>query len=48
MNDIKNCYAGKILRVDLTDGSISTEAFGPDLAELFIGGRGVASKILYD
>lgn len=48
MNDIKNCYAGKILRVDLTAGTIKTEPFGPELSDLFIGGRGVASKILYD
>lgn len=43
----KNCYAGKILRVDLTSGAIETEDFGHEFIDLFIGGRGVGSKILY-
>jgi aldehyde:ferredoxin oxidoreductase len=42
------CYAGKLLRVNLTTGAITTEEFGPQYTDLFIGGRGVASKILYD
>ena len=48
MVKIDNSYAGKILRVDLSDGSIETEAFGSGLTDLFVGGRGVSSKILYD
>ena len=44
----KNCYAGKILRVDLTSGAIETEEFGQEFIDLFIGGRGVGSKILYE
>jgi aldehyde:ferredoxin oxidoreductase len=48
MAAIKNSYAGKILRVDLTSGAITVEPFGQEYTELFVGGRGVASKILYD
>ncbi len=43
-----SCYAGKLLRVDLSTGAITKEDFGPEYTDLFIGGRGVASKILYD
>lgn len=38
---------GKILRVDLTVGSISTEALEESLAHRFIGGRGINSYFLY-
>jgi len=48
MTDIKNSYAKKLLRVDLTSGTVTTEEFGQDKIERFIGGRGIASKILYD
>ncbi len=44
----KNCYAGKILRVDLTTEAITTEDLGPDYIDLFVGGRGISSRILYD
>ncbi|MHB1161825.1 MAG: aldehyde ferredoxin oxidoreductase family protein [Chloroflexota bacterium] len=42
-----SCYAGRILRVDLSGGSVTTEEYGRDYTDLFIGGRGVASMILY-
>lgn len=48
MPDIKNSYAGKLLRVDLTSGQVSTQAFDLNYIEKLIGGRGVSSKILYD
>ena len=48
MKSAHNCYAGKILRIDLTSGSINSEALDGDLVEPLIGGRGIASKILYD
>jgi aldehyde:ferredoxin oxidoreductase len=48
MAKTNNCYAGKLLRVDLGTGTVTTEEFGPKYIDLFIGGRGVASKILYD
>lgn len=41
-------YNGKLLRVNLTDGSIKTEELPQDLADKFIGGRGLGTKILYD
>ncbi|MCP4647065.1 MAG: aldehyde ferredoxin oxidoreductase, partial [bacterium] len=40
-------YAGKILRADLSSGSISN-AMTSDYAERFLGGRGLAAKIYWD
>jgi aldehyde:ferredoxin oxidoreductase len=39
---------GSILRIDLTSGKINTEPFPADLARMFIGGRGLATKLLAD
>ena len=41
-------YGGTILRVNLTDGSITKEPTSPDLARDYLGGRGFVAKILYD
>ena len=41
-------YAGKILRVDLSKGRVETQALDENLAKKFIGGSGLAAKILYD
>jgi aldehyde:ferredoxin oxidoreductase len=41
-------YMGKILRVDLTKGKVEAEKLDEDLAKKFIGGSGLATKILYD
>ncbi|MEN8120251.1 MAG: aldehyde ferredoxin oxidoreductase family protein [Bacteroidota bacterium] len=41
-------YMGKILRVNLSDKSIKKEEFPKELAKKYIGGRGLASKILFD
>ena len=41
-------YAGKILNVELTRGRISASPLSRELAETFIGGVGIASRILYD
>ena len=41
-------WAGRILRVNLTRGEYSVEDLAPDLAMKFIGGRGLATKYLYD
>ena len=38
----------KILRVNLTNGTIGTENLDPKLLKLYFGGRGVGSKILAD
>ena len=39
-------WAGKILRVNLTTGSITTESTAP--YKEYIGGIGLANKIMYD
>ena len=38
----------KILRVDLSDGKVETEEMGPEVRRLYVGGSGIAAKILYD
>ncbi|AIF70109.1 aldehyde ferredoxin oxidoreductase [Palaeococcus pacificus DY20341] len=39
---------GRILRVDLTNNKVWVQEYSPDVAQLFIGGRGLAAKILWD
>jgi len=41
-------WAGSILRIDLSKGDRSVEALDKDLAFIFIGGRGLAMKFLFD
>ncbi|MCS7120677.1 MAG: aldehyde ferredoxin oxidoreductase C-terminal domain-containing protein [Nitrososphaerota archaeon] len=41
-------YAGKILEVDLSSNSIKETSFGDDILRQYIGGRGLAAKILWD
>jgi aldehyde:ferredoxin oxidoreductase len=41
-------YWGKILRVDLTSGAISTQAFDEAFARKWLGGAGFGVKLLYD
>jgi len=41
-------YMGKILRVDLTKGRVEAEKLDENLAKKFIGGSGLATKILSD
>jgi aldehyde:ferredoxin oxidoreductase len=41
-------YAGKILRVNLSDGRISREEIPEEVSGKFLGGRGFAAKILWD
>ena len=43
-----DAWAGKILRVDLTEGEYMVEDLDPDFARTYIGGQGMTSKILYD
>ncbi|HUK28822.1 MAG TPA: aldehyde ferredoxin oxidoreductase family protein [Candidatus Acidoferrales bacterium] len=43
-----NSYMGKILRVNLTNGKISTDTLADDVARKYIGGRGLSAKILFD
>jgi aldehyde:ferredoxin oxidoreductase len=39
---------GKILRVNLTTGKLTTEPLAEDVARKYIGGRGLSAKILFD
>ncbi|MEM3135037.1 MAG: aldehyde ferredoxin oxidoreductase N-terminal domain-containing protein, partial [Candidatus Bathyarchaeia archaeon] len=41
-------YIGKILRVNLTSEKTKEENVGEDLLRKFIGGVGLAAKIIYD
>ncbi len=41
-------YMYKYLDVDLTSGKIHEKKLDPELAEKFIGGKGLGAKILYD
>ncbi len=41
-------WIGKILRVNLTKGEWKVEELDRNIAEKFVGGRGLGSKILYD
>jgi len=41
-------WVGQVLRVKLTEGDCSVEDLDPDMAKAFIGGRGLASKFLFD
>ena len=43
-----NGYVGQILRVDLTQKEWEVEDLDLDLAEKFIGGRGLGAKLLLD
>lgn len=41
-------YWGKMLRVDLSSGEISTQEFDEEFARKWLGGAGFGAKILYD
>jgi aldehyde:ferredoxin oxidoreductase len=41
-------YAGKILRVDMTTGKVSTEPLTEDIAKQYIGGIGLGIRLLAD
>ncbi len=41
-------YMGKFLRINLTKGKITVEEIPENIRREFIGGRGIASKYLYD
>ncbi len=43
-----NGYMGKILWVDLTEGSFKEEELSDDIYRQYIGGYGLAAKILYE
>ena len=41
-------YAGRILRIDLTAGSIVKEKLAPEIVEKFVGGIGMSARLLYN
>jgi len=41
-------YQGKVLRVDLAAGASAVEKLNPDWADLFLGGKGLGIKYLYE
>lgn len=41
-------YTGSVLRINLTSGKISTQELTEGFAATYLGGRGFASRILYD
>jgi aldehyde:ferredoxin oxidoreductase len=41
-------YAGKILRVDLTNERTWAEPLDPEIARRYLGGAGLGARILYD
>ncbi len=40
-------FVGKLLRINLTSGYIKKEAVGEEELKKFLGGRGLAGKIIY-
>lgn len=41
-------YAGRVLRINLSNGKSTTEELREDASKLFIGGRGLGAKYLFD
>ncbi len=41
-------WAGKILDIDLTSGTVETVPLDMDMARLFLGGRGLGARLLWD
>ena len=45
---MKGGYAGKLLFVDLTKGTLQEKPLSEELARNFIGGYGIGARLLYD
>lgn len=43
-----NCYAGQVLQVDLSSGTVTTEPLNETWARDFIGGKGLGFRYLFD
>jgi len=41
-------YHGTILEIDLSSGRIETKPLDPSMADAYLGGRGLATRLLYD
>jgi len=48
MNGNATGYIGQLLRVDLTNRKLQTEMIDPQTIRLFLGGRGIAARLLWD
>ena len=48
MGELNKGYMGKMLRVNLTTGKVETEPLPEKLAKLYVGGRGIGARLLYD
>ena len=48
MKQFTKGYAGNILRVNLSTRNVTTEPLTEELVKNYVGGRGIAAKILYD
>lgn len=44
----KGGYIGKVLRIDLSNRNVEVEALDEKLARQYIGGKGMAAKLLFD
>jgi len=45
---MKGAYMGKILRIDLTNQKVSESPLPEEYVKKYIGGRGIAARLLYD
>jgi aldehyde:ferredoxin oxidoreductase len=41
-------YQDKLLRIDLSTGTVTTDPLAEEMVEKFIGGRGFVAKLLFD
>ena len=41
-------HNGRILRIDLTSGTVSKQSYDQDFARLFLGGNGFVAQLVYD
>jgi aldehyde:ferredoxin oxidoreductase len=41
-------YQDKLLRIDLSTGTVTTEPLSDEMVDKFIGGRGFVAKLLFD
>ena len=41
-------YHGKILEIDLTSGGVTTRPLEAEVVEHYLGGRGLATRILFE
>ena len=41
-------WAGKSLDINLTSGSVTDQPLNTEIAELFLGGRGLGGRLLWD